>query len=135
MLAWLLQVDAFASRPFRGNSAAVILLPERDGPDDETLQDIAMENNLSETSFLEPIPAGEDAAAATNFHLRWFTPTREVKLCGHATLAASAAIWDCASAPLSCSGLENVPCRWGGLHGGWRGCLGGMGASCACTRL
>ncbi|HEY0111783.1 MAG TPA: PhzF family phenazine biosynthesis protein [Allosphingosinicella sp.] len=76
----LVQVDAFADRPFTGNPAAVVPLDE--WFPDETLQAIAMENNLSETAFT--IPASGDA----DFELRWFTPTTEVALCGHATLAS-----------------------------------------------
>jgi PhzF family phenazine biosynthesis protein len=75
------QVDAFADKPFSGNPAAVVPLPE--WLPDETLQAIAMENNLSETAFT--IPAGDGIA---DFDLRWFTPTTEVDLCGHATLAS-----------------------------------------------
>lgn len=76
------QVDAFASRPFEGNPAAVMRLPE--WLDDATLQRIARENNLSETAFVVDEEHGP--------HLRWFTPTVEVDLCGHATLAAGFAI-------------------------------------------
>ncbi|MGI9466005.1 MAG: PhzF family phenazine biosynthesis protein [Rubripirellula sp.] len=75
-------VDAFTDRPFGGNPAAVVLLSE--WPDDTWLQNIAMEMNLSETAFLVPNRAG--------FDLRWFTPTVEVDLCGHATLASASAI-------------------------------------------
>lgn len=74
------QIDAFADRPFAGNSAAVIRLDA--WLDDATLQGIAAENNLAETAFL--IPAEGDA----DFDLRWFTPTVEVAMCGHATLAS-----------------------------------------------
>jgi PhzF family phenazine biosynthesis protein len=76
----LVQVDAFADRPFTGNPAAVI--PLQEWLPDETLQAIAMENNLSETAFT--IPASGDA----DYELRWFTPTTEVALCGHATFAS-----------------------------------------------
>src|SRR5688572_31654793 len=76
----IVQVDAFADRPFTGNPAAV--MPLDSWLPDETLQAIAMENNLSETAFT--IPADGDA----DFELRWFTPTTEVVLCGHATLAS-----------------------------------------------
>jgi PhzF family phenazine biosynthesis protein len=76
----LVQVDAFADRPFTGNPAAVVPLDA--WLPDEVLQAIAMENNLSETAFT--VPAGDGQA---DFDLRWFTPTREVDLCGHATLA------------------------------------------------
>ncbi len=71
------QVDAFTTRPFAGNPAAVCLL--RELPDNETLRRIADENHLSETSFSAP----EDDA----YGLRWFTPRAEVPLCGHGTLA------------------------------------------------
>ncbi|HEV7661188.1 MAG TPA: PhzF family phenazine biosynthesis protein [Allosphingosinicella sp.] len=77
----LVQVDAFAGRPFTGNPAAVMPL-DRWLPDD-VLQAIAEENNLSETAFT--IPA-EDSEA--DYELRWFTPAVEVVLCGHATLAS-----------------------------------------------
>lgn len=75
------QVDAFADRPFAGNSAAV--MPLDAWLDDATLQSIALENNLSETAFVLP-----DASGASDYELRWFTPTVEVAMCGHATLAA-----------------------------------------------
>lgn len=75
------QVDAFARAPFAGNPAAVI--PLSAWLDDAVLQAIAAENNLSETAFLVP-----DASGASDFELRWFTPTAEVVLCGHATLAS-----------------------------------------------
>jgi len=71
-------VDAFASEPFRGNPAATTRLAAF--PDDARLQAIAAEMNLSETAFAVPL-------APNRFRLRWFTPTREVPLCGHATLA------------------------------------------------
>lgn len=75
------QVDAFADRPFTGNSAAV--MPLDAWLPDEVLQAIAMENNLSETAFTVE---SEDEEA--DYELRWFTPTVEVVLCGHATLAS-----------------------------------------------
>lgn len=74
------QVDAFADRPFTGNPAAV--MPLDAWLDDATLQAIATENNLSETAFLLPTDGDAD------YELRWFTPTTEVVLCGHATLAS-----------------------------------------------
>lgn len=74
------QVDAFADRPFTGNPAAV--MPLEAWLDDGILQAIAAENNLAETAFIVPW-AGDEA----DFELRWFTPTVEVALCGHATLA------------------------------------------------
>jgi predicted PhzF superfamily epimerase YddE/YHI9 len=74
-------VDAFADRPFAGNQAAVMPLPE--WPEDAILQAIAEENNFAETAFLVP-----DASGAATRELRWFTPETEVRLCGHGTLAA-----------------------------------------------
>jgi PhzF family phenazine biosynthesis protein len=80
-----LQVDAFADRPFTGNPAAV--MPLDAWLEDDLLQRIAAENNLSETAFLVP-----DATGAANYELRWFTPSTEVVMCGHATLASGHAI-------------------------------------------
>ena len=80
----LWQIDAFTDRPFRGNPAAVCLLP---GPRPEAwMQDVAREMNLSETAFLHP--------EADGYRLRWFTPAVEVDLCGHATLASAHALWE-----------------------------------------
>ena len=73
------QIDAFASKLFEGNPAAVSPLDE--WLPDEIMQSIAKENNLSETAFFVPKCHG--------FHIRWFTPASEVNLCGHATLAAA----------------------------------------------
>ena len=78
------QIDAFADKPFGGNSAAV--MPLDAWLADDVHQAIAMENNLAETAFL--IPASGDA----DYELRWWTPTVEVAMCGHATLAAGHAI-------------------------------------------
>ena len=75
----LYQIDAFASKLFEGNPAAVCPLDE--WLPDEIMQSIAEENNLSETAFF--VPHGND------FHIRWFTPASEVDLCGHATLASA----------------------------------------------
>lgn len=75
----LYQIDAFASRLFEGNPAAVC--PLNGWMPDEVMLSIAEENNLSETAFFVPIGNG--------FHIRWFTPEGEVDLCGHATLAAA----------------------------------------------
>lgn len=77
----LVQVDAFAERPFTGNPAAV--MPLEEWLPDETLQAIAIENNLSETAFTIP-----DASGEADYELRWFTPGTEVVMCGHATLAS-----------------------------------------------
>jgi PhzF family phenazine biosynthesis protein len=80
----LYQVDAFTDRPFAGNPAAVCLLPE---PRDEAwMQQVAAEMNLSETAFL--------VARDDGWSLRWFTPTVEVDLCGHATLASAHVLWE-----------------------------------------
>src|SRR5262245_30531181 len=74
------QVDAFAEKLFSGNPAAVV--PLKEWLPDETMQKIAMENNLAETAFFVPVNAGR-------YHLRWFTPENEVPLCGHATVASA----------------------------------------------
>ncbi|MFD4375572.1 PhzF family phenazine biosynthesis protein [Streptomyces sp. NPDC058486] len=76
-------VDAFTDRPFSGNPAGVLLLDSF--PDDSWLQRVAAEVNLSETAFAHPLPAGGEA----DWALRWFTPTTEVDMCGHATLATA----------------------------------------------
>lgn len=73
------QVDAFAEQVFKGNPAAVI--PLEDWIDETLMQQIAMENNLSETVFFVKTDAG--------YHIRWFTPEYEIDLCGHATLASA----------------------------------------------
>jgi PhzF family phenazine biosynthesis protein len=80
----IFQIDAFTTRRFAGNPAAVI--PMDRFLDDATLQAIAAENNLAETAFL--VPEGGD------YRLRWFTPIVEVPLCGHATLASAAAVME-----------------------------------------
>lgn len=76
-------VDAFTDRPFGGNPAAVMIL--EDFLDDQTLQKIAIEHNLSETAFL--VERGH-----AHYDLRWFTPGGEVPLCGHATMASGFAL-------------------------------------------
>jgi len=78
------QVDAFATRAFEGNPAAVC--PLESWLDDGLLQAIAEENNLSETAFFVPSEIG--------FDLRWFTPVKEVDLCGHATLATAHVLFE-----------------------------------------
>ncbi len=87
----LYQIDAFASRPFAGNPAAVC--PLAAWLPDATMQLIAAENNLAETAFFVPLAAGNAAGEAAGFHLRWFTPTFEIDLCGHATLATAHVLW------------------------------------------
>ncbi len=79
----IIQVDAFTNRVFRGNPAAVCVLES--APSDLWMQSVAQEMNLSETAFL--IKQEQD------YNLRWFTPTTEVPLCGHATLASAHVLW------------------------------------------
>jgi PhzF family phenazine biosynthesis protein len=78
----IFQLDAFTTRRFSGNPAAV--MPLRSFLADNVLQSIAAENNLSETAFL--------VREGTDYRLRWFTPLTEVPLCGHATLASAAVV-------------------------------------------
>src|SRR2546428_152738 len=80
----IVQVDAFADRAFRGNPAAVCVLPQARG--EPWMQDVAREMNLAETAFLHP----ENG----DYRLRWFTPAVEVALCGHATLASAHVLWE-----------------------------------------
>ena len=80
----IFQVDAFSDKPFAGNPAAVCLLPE--AADEDWMQHLANEMNLSETAFLVEQEEG--------FNLRWFTPAIEVELCGHATLASAHILWE-----------------------------------------
>src|SRR3989337_1495499 len=77
----IIVVDAFAERPFTGNPAAVCVMSE--AAPETWMRQVAREMNLSETAFLHPRPEGD------GFALRWFTPTVEVALCGHATLASA----------------------------------------------
>jgi PhzF family phenazine biosynthesis protein len=84
MRAAIYQVDAFTTRRFAGNPAAVI--PLREFPNDLTMQTIAAENNLAETAFL--------VRDEGDYQLRWFTPVLEVPLCGHATLASAAVVME-----------------------------------------
>jgi len=83
MIVKIFQIDAFTNEPFKGNPAAVCILEKP--ANEQWMQNIASEMNLSETAFLVP---GTDG-----FDLRWFTPTTEVDLCGHATLASAHALW------------------------------------------
>jgi len=80
----IVQVDAFTSKPFAGNPAAVCVLPS--ARDAVWMQNVAREMNLSETAFLVRQEDG--------FDLRWFTPAVEVDLCGHATLASAHVLWE-----------------------------------------
>ncbi|GAC1653951.1 MAG: PhzF family phenazine biosynthesis protein [Ktedonobacteraceae bacterium] len=85
----IVQVDAFTNKPFAGNPAAVCVLEEQH--DDQWMQNVAQEMNLSETAFLL---RNEDG-----FNLRWFTPSVEVDLCGHATLASAHVLWESGQLP------------------------------------
>ena len=78
-------VDAFTNKIFKGNSAAVILID--DWLEDDLMQSIAVENNLSETAFVK-------RNRAQNFDIRWFSPLTEIDFCGHASLAAAYVIFD-----------------------------------------
>ncbi len=78
------QVDAFTSKKFSGNPAGVCIL--KSAADDDWMQKIAAEMNLSETAYLFPEKDG--------YNLRWFTPVAEVELCGHATLASAHTLWE-----------------------------------------
>jgi PhzF family phenazine biosynthesis protein len=80
----IFQLDAFTTRRFAGNPAAV--MPMERFPEDAVMQALANENNLAETAFL--------VANGRDYRLRWFTPTTEVPLCGHATLASSAVVME-----------------------------------------
>jgi PhzF family phenazine biosynthesis protein len=80
----MFQVDAFTDKPFSGNPAAVCMLSA--SRDEQWMQHVAQEMNLSETAFLTPRESG--------FELRWFTPAVEVDLCGHATLASAHVLWE-----------------------------------------
>ena len=84
MIIPIFQVDAFTDQLFSGNPAAVCVLEF--WPSDELLQNIAAENNLSETAFLK--------LKGNHYEIRWFTPAAEVELCGHATLAAAHVLFD-----------------------------------------
>jgi PhzF family phenazine biosynthesis protein len=79
----IVQVDAFTNKPFSGNPAAVCVLPQP-APED-WMRNVAREMNLAETAFLTPQNGG--------YQLRWFTPTVEVDLCGHATVASAHVLW------------------------------------------
>ena len=90
MRMWI--VDAFSDRPFAGNPAGVVLL--RDFAEDGWMQLVAREINHAETAFAHPLPPGREA----DWALRWFTPTTEVDMCGHATLATAHVLRETGSA-------------------------------------
>src|SRR5437588_2343502 len=97
----IVQVDAFTNRPFAGNPAAVCVLPASesradapsetgaDAPSEIWMRNIAREMNLSETAFLLPLNPPLDG-----YRLRWFTPSVEIDLCGHATIASAHVLWE-----------------------------------------
>ncbi|OPY09267.1 MAG: putative isomerase YddE [Syntrophus sp. PtaB.Bin001] len=93
------QIDAFSGEIFGGNPAAVCLLES--WPGDDLLQNIAAENNLSETAFLVPQAKGR-------YGLRWFTPAVEIDLCGHATLASAFVIFSFIDSTLSSVDFETA---------------------------
>ncbi len=98
----ILTVDAFTDEPFSGNPAAVCVL---DAPIPEPrMQLIAREMNLAETAFLHRIDSG--------WSLRWFTPTVEVDLCGHATLASAHVLWTCGHQPADTSARFQTRSGW-----------------------
>ncbi len=80
----IVQVDAFSEKPFGGNPAAVCVLSS--SAEEDWMQKVAREMNLSETAFLYPVENG--------YNLRWFTPSVEIELCGHATLAAAHVLYE-----------------------------------------
>src|SRR5205807_8377463 len=100
------QVDAFAERPFAGNPAGVCPLPLAAFPAAGWMQAVAAEMNVAETAFLVR------RRDASGFDLRWFTPTVEVELCGHATLASAHLLWEvglvAASEPIRFHTLSGV---------------------------
>lgn len=121
------QVDAFTSEAFAGNPAAVCFLPgERDA---SWMQNVAREMNLAETAFLRPL---DGEGGRREFELRWFTPTVEIDLCGHATLASAHALWESGrlapgeqarfhtrSGLLTADPVDADPLDGDGSEGGW----------------
>ncbi|XP_041796605.1 phenazine biosynthesis-like domain-containing protein 1 [Chelmon rostratus] len=87
----VITLDAFTNLPFKGNPAAVCPLMHE--LSDDLYQKIAAEMNLSETAFITRINPSDDFTTGSRFCLRWFTPTTEVNLCGHATLASAAVLF------------------------------------------
>lgn len=83
----IFQVDAFTAEPYKGNPAGVCILDK--AKDERWMQSVAGEMNVAETAFLK-----RDKESANTFGLRWFTPTVEVELCGHATLASAHLLWE-----------------------------------------
>jgi len=83
------QVDAFTNEKFKGNPAAVCILPDGYVADEQWMQNLATEMNLSETAFVSKSTKTRGGVLS----LRWFTPKKEIDLCGHATLAAAHILW------------------------------------------
>jgi PhzF family phenazine biosynthesis protein len=109
-------VDAFTTRPFAGNPAGVLLLDGSEFPDDGRLGQVAREVNHAETAFAHRLPEDGDA----DWALRWFTPTTEVPLCGHATLATAHV--------LHTTGAHEGPVRFASRSGVLRAAPGADGA-------
>jgi len=107
------QIDAFTDQPFKGNPAAVIVLPQF--LPEALMQNIAAENNLSETAFCVPKPD-----APGHYSLRWFTPTLEIDFCGHATIATAHALRAELNAPLSENGAYEFDAAIGTLSVGYK---------------
>jgi PhzF family phenazine biosynthesis protein len=89
----IVTVDAFTDVRFTGNPAAVCILPPGK-TDEDWMQKVAREMNLSETAFLQSRDKGARRRGVKSFDLRWFTPTIEVDLCGHATIASAHVLWE-----------------------------------------
>lgn len=90
------QVDAFTDQKYKGNPAAVCILPDGFEAHESWMQDVAAEMNLSETAYLSKKGGGaiaDNSKSEQVFSLKWFTPTTEVELCGHATLATAHIMW------------------------------------------
>ena len=100
-------IDAFTDEPFKGNPAAVCIIPDGEPfPHDDWLLFMAQEMNLSETVYLRRREEGD------GFEIRWFTPGLEVKLCGHATLASAHALWE--TGLLASGEIAVFHSRWSG---------------------
>jgi len=88
----LYQIDAFTDKLFGGNPAAVIPLDE--WLDDDVMQKLGLENNLSETAFFVPSSSSTGGDPGEAYDIRWFTPSLEINLCGHATLASAFVLYN-----------------------------------------
>lgn len=103
-------IDAFTTRAFGGNPTSIIILPDNEVLDDQTMQLIAREFNLSETAYVSKVSKSGNSqnsnSKSITLGLRWFTPRAEVPICGHATLAAAHIIFS-SPAPTGVS-LEQI---------------------------